>query len=97
MMAAVQSLRERGARRVVAAAPVGAEESCAAVSSVADEVVCPARPSPFGAVGRWYDDFTQVSDGEVRALLRRAREARIEASLDPRFERSLSQRGFTHR
>jgi putative phosphoribosyl transferase len=26
-------------------------------------------PEPFHAVGRWYDDFTQVTDEEVARLL----------------------------
>jgi putative phosphoribosyl transferase len=33
-------------------------------------VVCAWVPEPFFAVGNWYDDFTQVSDAEVRELLR---------------------------
>jgi predicted phosphoribosyltransferase len=31
-------------------------------------------PRPFHAVGLWYDDFTQTSDEEVRALLARGNE-----------------------
>jgi erythromycin esterase-like protein len=33
-------------------------------------------PEPLGSVGRWYEDFGQVSDEEVRALLARARRQR---------------------
>jgi predicted phosphoribosyltransferase len=29
-------------------------------------------PSPFRAVGQWYQEFTQTSDAEVRDLLIRA-------------------------
>ena len=31
-----------------------------------------ARPEPFGAVGAWYEDFRQVSDAVVQALLERS-------------------------
>jgi putative phosphoribosyl transferase len=31
--------------------------------------VCARMPRPFGGVGAWYEDFTQVGDDEVRALL----------------------------
>jgi putative phosphoribosyl transferase len=32
--------------------------------------VCLATPEPFYAVGSWYQDFGEVSDEEVRRLLR---------------------------
>jgi hypothetical protein len=34
-----------------------------------DEVVCAITPEPFDAVGRWYEDFSQTTDEEVRELL----------------------------
>jgi putative phosphoribosyl transferase len=37
-----------------------------------DEVVCARQPSPFHAVGVWYDRFDQVTDNEVREILARA-------------------------
>ena len=69
MRAAVQALRKLGPARVIVAVPVGALESCEAVESIADELVCLSRPSPFDAVGLWYDDFSQTTDAEVTALL----------------------------
>jgi putative phosphoribosyl transferase len=35
-------------------------------------VVCAVTPEPFMAVGAWYTDFSQTSDGEVRELLQQA-------------------------
>ena len=32
-------------------------------------------PEPFYAVGLWYEDFSQTTDQEVRALLELARRA----------------------
>jgi erythromycin esterase-like protein/predicted phosphoribosyltransferase len=72
MRAALEALRAHGARTVVAAVPVGAPESCAELGEVADDVVCAVMPSPFGGVGRWYDDFSEITDDEVRATLERA-------------------------
>ena len=43
---------------------------------MADEVVCATTPSPFFAVGASYWDFTQVTDEEVRDLLRAAATSR---------------------
>lgn len=37
----------------------------------ADEVVCVGPPRSFQAVGRWYEDLTQTTDEEIRALLDR--------------------------
>jgi predicted phosphoribosyltransferase len=37
----------------------------------ADDVVCLEDYSAFGAIGYYYSDFTQVSDEEVIATLRR--------------------------
>jgi predicted phosphoribosyltransferase len=54
---------------VVLAVPVGAPEAYAVLTRTADEVVCPERPADFGAVSRFYNDFHEVSDEEVVALL----------------------------
>jgi predicted phosphoribosyltransferase len=69
MEAAVIALRRLGPARVVVAAPVGARETCDRLSGIGDEVVCAATPAPFDAVGLWYEDFSQTTDEEVRALL----------------------------
>jgi putative phosphoribosyl transferase len=69
MRAAVAALRARDAGRVVVAVPVGARETCQELSSEADEVVCALTPAGFHAVGQWYDNFTQTTDDEIRALL----------------------------
>ena len=72
MRAAVAALRQEGPSKVVVAVPVAAPDVCESFRSVADEIVCAATPTPFHAVGLWYEDFTQTSDDEVRDLLERA-------------------------
>jgi predicted phosphoribosyltransferase len=69
MRAAITAARKQGARRVVVAVPVGAAATVAALAAIADEVICPAMPYPFRAVGLAYRDFAPVSDAEVRSLL----------------------------
>jgi predicted phosphoribosyltransferase len=61
----------------VVAVPVAPPETCQALRTVADDVVCALSPEPFVAVGAWYDDFTQISDDEVRTLLQRAAEEQV--------------------
>lgn len=69
MLAAIAALRERHPARVVVAVPVGPIESCNTLRAYADEVVCALTPEYFGGVGAWYEDFSQTTDDEVRALL----------------------------
>jgi len=67
--AAGLALRQAGAARVVLAVPVASREGVRTVSSAYDDVVCPAVPSVFYAVGQWYYDFGEVTDDEVLAAL----------------------------
>lgn len=67
--AALRSLRTARPRRLVLAVPVCARETATRLRGVADEVVCVAAPTPFHAVGRFYDRFDQITDDEVVALL----------------------------
>jgi hypothetical protein len=56
----------------VLAVPVAPRAAIPGLSSVADEVVCLETPDRFMAIGQWYGDFSQTTDEEVVALLRRA-------------------------
>ncbi len=69
MRAAVKVARLLGARRVVAAVPVGAPDSCEALASEVDELVCITQPPHFRAVSTWYRAFDQTPDDEVQDLL----------------------------
>lgn len=69
MRAALNGVRELGATHVTVAAPVGAADTCAWFENAADTLVCVVTPEPFFGVGRWYTNFPQTSDDEVRDLL----------------------------
>jgi putative phosphoribosyl transferase len=69
MIAAVSALRQLGAGRIVVATPVIARSTRDNLANVADEVVTLLAPFDFYGVGQWYDDFSQTTDEEVRALL----------------------------
>jgi predicted phosphoribosyltransferase len=73
MRAAALALRRRGPERVVVAVPVASRETCEELRAEVDEVVCAETPEPFRGVGRWYEDFSQTTDEEVRELLAKAR------------------------
>ena len=69
MEAAIAAVRTLMPAAVVAAAPVGAQETCDRLRGIADCVVVRQTPIVFRAVGEWYDDFSETSDDDVRALL----------------------------
>jgi putative phosphoribosyl transferase len=75
MRAAVAAVRVHHPSRLVVAVPVGAADTCAALGREVDEVVCALTPRPFRAVHQGYLDFSQTSDAEVLALLRRVQPA----------------------
>ncbi len=76
MSAALRALREVGAGRIIAAAAVAPREAVAELRREADEVVCLGMPDPFDAVSQFFDDFSEVTDEDVAAILRRARHDR---------------------
>ena len=72
MRAAALALRAQRPSRLVVAMPVGSAQTCEEFRREVDEVVCAETPEPFSGVGRWYEDFSQTSDEEVRELLEQA-------------------------
>jgi predicted phosphoribosyltransferase len=69
MRVAINALRQRRPAKIIAAVPVAAAETCAAMEAEADLMICATTPRPFYGVGAWYQDFSQTSDGEVQSLL----------------------------
>ena len=74
-LAAVEALRSLHVRRLVAAIPVGPEETLRKITAVVDSLVVLSVPKQFAAVGNHYVSFPQVSDEEVVRLLTQARAA----------------------
>lgn len=73
--AAILALRQMQPRKIVLAVPVSPPEAAERMRADVDELVCLHEPPDFLAVGAWYRQFDQVTDDEVIALLRRARES----------------------
>jgi putative phosphoribosyl transferase len=69
MRAAVAALREQGPARIVVAVPAAPRQTCDGLRRHVDELVVLKTPQPFYAVGFWYEDFSEVSDEDVRRLL----------------------------
>ena len=69
VIAAIHALRKRQLARLVLAIPVAPADTAETLRHLVDELVVLATPEPFYAVGAFYDDFRQVSDDDVVALL----------------------------
>ena len=78
MKAAVATLKREGLAKLVVAVPVAPPSTAREIAPTVDEWVCLDTPARFAAVGQFFRDFTQVSDEEVVALLRRAKVKRQE-------------------
>jgi putative phosphoribosyl transferase len=76
MKAALASVRNRGAKTVVVAIPIGPPSTIAELEKEADHVVCLHTPEAFYAIGQFYGDFTQTQDEEVTRLLKLNKEQR---------------------
>jgi predicted phosphoribosyltransferase len=72
MRAAIEGVRAHHPARMVIAVPTAAPETCESLKHEVDEVICATTPEPFYGVSRWYEDFSQTTDEEVRTLLQEA-------------------------
>jgi putative phosphoribosyl transferase len=72
MRAAVVGVRAQHPERIIIAVPAAAPELCDAFQFEVDEMVCAMTPEPFYGLSRWYEDFSQTTDEEVRMFLKEA-------------------------
>lgn len=79
MIAALQTIRHQHPHEVIVAVPVASPERLPAIREWCDEIVCLTAPEEFYAIGQFYEDFEQVEDEQVVALLRE--------SMQPEFRR----------
>ncbi len=70
MISALHALRARHPARLVCAVPVSPPDTLRKVAALADETVCLEAPAYFVAVGQFYEEFPQVEDEEVVAILK---------------------------
>lgn len=74
MIAALRAVRARHPAKLVAATGVASPETLGLIRREADEVVCVETPAVLYAIGYHFRDFSQVSDEDVVATLREARQ-----------------------
>ncbi|MCF8885349.1 MAG: phosphoribosyltransferase [Nitrososphaerota archaeon] len=73
MIATLRFMRKKNPHTLVCAVPVSPPETIPKLSMEADEVVCLETPTPFYAIGQFYEDFRQLRDEEVVEYLSRTK------------------------
>ena len=71
--AALWAVRLEKPARLVAALPVGPEDTIARLADDVDEMVCLRTPPFFSAVGQFYERFEPVDDADVLKILEQQR------------------------
>lgn len=72
MIAAIAALRQLEAGRIIVAAPVIAGSTYYRIRQIADDVAAVIVPEEFYSVGEWYEDFSLISDDDVRHVVAEA-------------------------
>ena len=70
MEVAIMAVRRMRPARILVATPVAPVSTCRRLDRDVDGMVCVHVPASFSAIGEFYEDFSQVSDEEVKDLLR---------------------------
>ena len=69
MQAALWAVRQENPKKIVAALPVGPQETLEKLSRDADETICLQAPPFFSAISQFYSYFNQVEDEELLEIL----------------------------
>ena len=70
--AAIMTVKRQEPARIIAAIPVSPPPICQELMERVEQVECLIDPPNLTSIGRWYEDFSQTSDEEVRSLLQSA-------------------------
>lgn len=73
MFAAIKWLKTQGLRKLIVAIPVGPRDTVEKLRNIVDDLIVLYSPSIFGAVGAFYQEFSQVTDDEVMQIMRKHR------------------------
>jgi predicted phosphoribosyltransferase len=80
MIAALRAVRAKQPTRLIAAVAVAPPRTLEHMEQEADEVVCLEAPEEFYAVGQFFEDFSQVTDAEVVAILQQTSASSVPTS-----------------
>jgi predicted phosphoribosyltransferase len=81
MQAALWAVRQEEPERIVAALPVGPQETLEKLSHAADKTICLQAPPFFSAISQFYSYFNQVEDEELLEILQEENRRRNEPKI----------------
>ena len=81
MQAAIASLQVHQPQKIIVAVPIASADICQKIETEVDQVICFLQPRSLDAISRWYLNFVQTSDQEVKDCL--AESAQQLKSLSP--------------
>jgi predicted phosphoribosyltransferase len=71
MFAAIRWLKRQKLKTLIVAIPVAPRDTIEKLKEIADEVIVLHMPLVFGAVGAFYQDFSQVTDDQVIEIMQK--------------------------
>jgi len=71
MYAAINAVQLQSPNTITVAIPVAPPDTIAEMEKIVNKVICPFQPYNLSSIGQWYEDFSQVSDQEVKQQLNR--------------------------
>jgi predicted phosphoribosyltransferase len=74
ILATLKMLQNKRPWKLVVAVPVASPQAAGRIKQEVDDFICLYTPSPFYSIGRFYMDFSEVSDEEVSNLLKELNE-----------------------
>lgn len=69
MQAAIASLKPHQPKEIIVAVPIASPDVCRKIQAEVNQVICLLQPKSLDAIGRWYLNFTQTTDQEVKDCL----------------------------
>jgi putative phosphoribosyl transferase len=69
MQAAIASLQVHHPKEIIVAVPIASPDICRNIQAEVNQVICLLQPPSLDAIGRWYLNFTQTTDQEVKGCL----------------------------
>lgn len=71
IIAAIEEIKNQKPQKTIVAVPVAPPDVVDTIKKLVDDIVVVLVPDPFlGAIGAYYKEFDQVSDEEVRQLMK---------------------------
>ncbi len=69
--AAIKALKKNKPEKIIFAAPVCAHETVKRIRVEVDHIICLIKPNKMRSINFYYQDFSEVTDAEVNAMLKK--------------------------